>query len=165
MMIQDCPSAYTHLLNVGVHRWARSKCSVRRYSFMISNIAECFNACLLWARRLSICSLVEVARNIIEKWFYERRELAMSRDHTLTPEAFKKVSKPIEIGRCLKLRQVAAYSYRVEQGDRSFLVDLDQKICEYGEFQLDQMSCCHAASAIRSADIINMIMWRCTTSK
>ncbi|XP_057768223.1 uncharacterized protein LOC130988418 [Salvia miltiorrhiza] len=59
--------AYTKLMQVGPERWARSKCPVRRYSFLTSNVAESFNSRLLWARRLPICSMVEAIRHIIEK--------------------------------------------------------------------------------------------------
>lgn len=65
---------------------------------MTSNAVECFNSRLLWARRLPICSLIEVLRNVIEKWFDKRRTMAMGRDHLLTEEAYRKLSHSINNG-------------------------------------------------------------------
>ncbi|KAH6827279.1 hypothetical protein C2S53_001858 [Perilla frutescens var. hirtella] len=44
-----------------------------------------------------------------------------------------------------------AHLYKVQKNDKSFLVDLHMRTCECGEFQLDQIPCSHAATAIRSA--------------
>lgn len=75
--------AFQKLFMADMQKWARSKCLVRRYSFMASNAVEYFNSRLLWARHSPICSLIEVVRNVIEKWFDERRAMAIGRYHLL----------------------------------------------------------------------------------
>ncbi|KAH6786878.1 hypothetical protein C2S52_006430 [Perilla frutescens var. hirtella] len=139
------------LLSIGVHHWARSQSPSCRYSFMTSNAAECFNARLLWARRLPICSLIEVVRDVIEKWFDERRAKTVSRDHILTEFAYTKLYKQVEMSHQYGVRCHNAHLYKVQKHDKSFLVDLHMRTCECGEFQLDQIPCSHAAAAIRSA--------------
>ncbi|KAH6762103.1 hypothetical protein C2S52_019536 [Perilla frutescens var. hirtella] len=149
MISSSREDVYNTLLSIGVHRWARSQCPSRRYSFMTSNAAECFNARLLWARRLPICSLIEVVRDVIEKWFDERRAKAVSRDHILTEFAYTKLYRQVEMSLQLRVRYQNAHLYKVQKNEKSFIVDLQIRTCECGEFQLDQMPCSHAAAAIR----------------
>ncbi|XP_057787342.1 uncharacterized protein LOC131004625 [Salvia miltiorrhiza] len=78
-------NAHTRLDTIGVERWARSKCPVRRTSFTTSNAIETMNSRLLWARQLlPIASLIESYRAIMEKWFDRQRLSAASRSHELT---------------------------------------------------------------------------------
>ncbi|KAH6830041.1 hypothetical protein C2S53_004158 [Perilla frutescens var. hirtella] len=88
--------AHKKLIDVGLERWARSKCPVRRYGFLMSNAAETFNARILWARRLPICSMIKAIRHVIEPWFDKRRELVNARDHPLTEEALRKLIEEVE---------------------------------------------------------------------
>ncbi|KAH6781772.1 hypothetical protein C2S51_007065 [Perilla frutescens var. frutescens] len=157
-MIANNETVYRSLLSIGVDHWARSQSSVRRYGFMTSNMAESFNARLLWARRFPICSLIEVVRSVIERWFDQRRELAVSRDHMITEEAYRKLSKQVEKGRHFVVHQTTAYLHKVVDGDRSFVVDLQHHTCDCAEFQLDQMSCSHATAAMRSIRVLHIMI-------
>ncbi|KAH6763180.1 hypothetical protein C2S52_020613 [Perilla frutescens var. hirtella] len=150
-MIARNETTYASLLTIGVDHWARSQSPMHRYAFMTSNVAESFNICLLWARRLPIYALIEVVSSMTERWFDKRRKLAVSRDHVITEEAYKKLSKQVEKGRHFMSCQTTAYTYTVTDAERSFVVDLQNHTCDYGEFQLDHMSCSHATTAIRSA--------------
>lgn len=141
--------AHKRLSDIGVERWARSKCHVRRYSFMTSNAAESMNARLVWARRLPVCSLVEVFRSILENWFDERRAKASSRNHELTEEAYTKLSTAVELSRHLVVRETTTHMYKVEEEKLSYLVDLQSWTCDCREFDQDQIPCRHAAAAIR----------------
>ncbi|KAH6836427.1 hypothetical protein C2S53_016486 [Perilla frutescens var. hirtella] len=117
---------------------------------MTSNAAESLNTRLLWARRLPICSMLEVFRRIVEEWFVERRAAAQSWDHVLTSEAVNKLSKNVEHGRCFPVRcTTLAHLWKVEVGRESFMVDLQHRTCDCREFELDLIPCSHAAAAIR----------------
>ena len=63
-------------------KWARSHFPGTRYNIMTTNIAECMNAVLRDARSLPIVSLLESIKNLIQDWFYERRNEAAD---TMTP--------------------------------------------------------------------------------
>ncbi|KAH6805136.1 hypothetical protein C2S51_029967 [Perilla frutescens var. frutescens] len=142
--------AYQKLYRIGPEHWSRSQCPVQRFSFMTSNAAESLNARLLWARRLPICSMLEVFKRIVEEWFVERRATTQSWDHVLTPEAVNKLSKNVEHGRCFPIRcTTLAHLWKVEVGRESFMVDLQHRTCDYREFELDLIPCSHAAAAIR----------------
>ncbi|KAK2661446.1 hypothetical protein Ddye_000020 [Dipteronia dyeriana] len=68
--------AYEYLMRVMPHRWSRAYCPVRLYEGMTSNIMECMNNCLWHARQLSLTMLVEYIRDMIQKWFHERCDVA-----------------------------------------------------------------------------------------
>ncbi|KAH6789148.1 hypothetical protein C2S51_004154 [Perilla frutescens var. frutescens] len=145
--------AYKSLCSIGAERWSRSQCPIRRFSFMTSNAAMILNAHLLWARKLPICSLLEVFRTVIEKWFKERRAATILSDHVLTEEAMAKLSKSVEHGRCLTACATTSNLWKVEVNKISFMVDLQHRTCDCREFDLDLIPCCHAATAIRHAGL------------
>ncbi|KAH6786768.1 hypothetical protein C2S52_006320 [Perilla frutescens var. hirtella] len=95
--------------------------------------------------------MIEVVRDVIKKWFDERRAKSVTRDHILTEETYKKLYKQVEMGMAYDVRGNNAHLFKVRKNERSFLIDLQMKTCECGEFQLDQIPCSHAAAAIRSA--------------
>ncbi|KAH6778353.1 hypothetical protein C2S52_006118 [Perilla frutescens var. hirtella] len=140
--------AYRKLLNDGPERWARSKCPVRCYSFLTSNAAESFNARLLFARRLPICSLIEVIRHVIEQWFDSRRARANARENVLTEETVSKLVVEVEKSRSYIVVSTSSSIFKVNDGKRTFLVDLRRRSCQCRMFELDLMPCAHAAAAI-----------------
>ncbi|KAH6807620.1 hypothetical protein C2S51_028728 [Perilla frutescens var. frutescens] len=120
---------------------------------MTSNVAESLNACLLWARRLPICSMLKVFRSIVEEWFVKRWAAAQSWDHMLTQEAVNKLFKNVEHGRCFPVRcTTLAHLWKVEIGKETYMVDLQHRTCDCREFELDLIPCSHAAAAIRYSD-------------
>ncbi|KAH6828691.1 hypothetical protein C2S53_018040 [Perilla frutescens var. hirtella] len=116
--------AYQKLCRIGPEHWSRSQCPARRFSFMTSNAAESLNARLLAA--------------------------AQSWDHVLTPEAVNKLLKNVEHVRCFPIRcTTLAHLWKVEVGRESFMVDLQHRTYDCGEFELDLIPCSHATAAIR----------------
>ncbi|XP_057811392.1 uncharacterized protein LOC131025609 [Salvia miltiorrhiza] len=146
------PKAYEKLLRVGPEKWARSQCPVSRYSFLTSNAAESFNARLLWARRLPICSMLEAVRLVIEQWFNDRLVAAQESDENLTPEAKQKLSAELVKSRRYIAKRTTERKYRVRASGRHYMVDLQKQSCECNEFNLDQMPCSHAIAAITEAN-------------
>ncbi|KAH6800307.1 hypothetical protein C2S52_000771 [Perilla frutescens var. hirtella] len=96
--------AYKRLLDADLIRWARCKSPVHHYEFMTSNCAECLNVRLHWARRLSVCTLLEYVRTLTGCWFYERRKNAIGRTHPLTQYAVGEVAKSIEQGKTMTVK-------------------------------------------------------------
>ena len=43
---------------------------------MTTNISESLNSAMLKARELPICSMLEVLRMMLQRWFFERRNEA-----------------------------------------------------------------------------------------
>ena len=65
-----------YLEEVGYERWSRAFFEKRRYSIMTSNIAESMNSVDVEARNLPIHALLDWLRELLQKWFYERRNKA-----------------------------------------------------------------------------------------
>ncbi|XP_057803157.1 uncharacterized protein LOC131018454 [Salvia miltiorrhiza] len=146
-------NAHTRLDTIGVERWARSKCPVRRTSFMTSNAAETMNSRLLWARRLPVASLIETYRAIMEKWFDRRRISAASRSHELTEVVEGKLHVAVEAGRQLAVRGTTTHMFSIEDDHAFYIVDLENRTCSCAQFDLDDIPCRHACAAIRRAGL------------
>ncbi|XP_057779745.1 uncharacterized protein LOC130998337 [Salvia miltiorrhiza] len=146
-------NAHTRLDTIGVERWARSKCPVRRTSFMTSNAAETMNSRLLWARRLPVASLIETYRAIMEKWFDRRRLSTASRSHELTEVVEEKLHVAVEAGRQLDVRGTTTHMFSVEDDHAFYIVDLENRTCSCAQFDLDDITCRHACGAIRRAGL------------
>ncbi|KAH6797140.1 hypothetical protein C2S52_021694 [Perilla frutescens var. hirtella] len=147
-LFQEAAYAYWRDTFQEMH-WARSHCPVRRYGFMTSNAAESLNARLLWVRRLPICSLLEMFRSIVEQWFVERRTAAQGSNHVLTDGIALKLSGNVDKGRCYAVRPTTlATLWKVEVGREVYMVDLQNRTCDYHEFELDLIPCSHAAAVI-----------------
>ncbi|KAK2644974.1 hypothetical protein Ddye_020169, partial [Dipteronia dyeriana] len=87
---------YEYLMRVGPHRWSRAYCPVRRYGGMTSNIVERMNNCLRYARQLPITTLVEYVRDMMQKWFHERRDAASRNTTQLSRWATEKLTKKMK---------------------------------------------------------------------
>ncbi|XP_057780071.1 uncharacterized protein LOC130998674 [Salvia miltiorrhiza] len=124
------PRAYEKLMRVCLEKWARSQCPVNRYSFLTSNVVESLNARLLWARHLSICSMLEAIRMVLEQWFNDRLVAAQESDELLTLEATQKISAEISKSRCYTTKRTTDRKYRVHAGGRHFMVDLQSEANE-----------------------------------
>ncbi|KAH6756846.1 hypothetical protein C2S53_000614 [Perilla frutescens var. hirtella] len=131
--------AYKKLLDVDLTRWARCKSPVRRYEFMISNYAECLNGRLRWARRLSVCTLLECVRTL--------------------------VLASIEEGQIMNVQAISATKFKVTHEMKHYTVDLVSRKCSCQKFNLDLIPCPHAAAAIIKANKhIYSYVWRYYTT-
>ena len=136
-------------MRVGPHRWSRAYCPVRRYRGMTSNIVECMNNCLRHARQLPITTLVEYIRDMMQKWFHERRETASKNATQLSRWATDKLTKKNEYSHKYTVRPIDNVNFNVKDGDKDGLVNLSEKTCTCKEFQNDLLPCSHALAAIR----------------
>lgn len=146
--------AINTLQNAQETRWSRVKCPVRRYSFMTSNAAEVWNARLVWARKLPVCSFLEAARRIMEKWFVKRRQTADERDHPLTKNVHDKLIERQRLGRQMDVSELGGNKFKVVSNGKLHVVDLDHRMCTCWEFQSELIPCSHACAAIRSVHFL-----------
>ncbi|KAL8527313.1 hypothetical protein ACS0TY_005256 [Phlomoides rotata] len=137
------------LLTADPARWARSCCPVPRYEFMTSNTAETWNNKLVWARKLPVVSMLECIRTIIETWFVERRNAALAHNGELCEEVSKKIAEVRKEASKLIVTSLGDERYKVSFLSVLYVVNLDVKVCDCGEFQCLGIPCIHAAAAIR----------------
>ena len=72
------PELATYLENADVTLWSRVHCQGDRYNIKTSNIAESINSALKRARGFPIHFLLEFIRDKLSRWFWKRREDALS---------------------------------------------------------------------------------------
>nr|GEX72626.1 transposase, MuDR, MULE transposase domain protein [Tanacetum cinerariifolium] len=65
--------AHKKLVEAGFRKWSRALCPTTRYNYMTSNNAELVNALTKDMRKLPITTLMEWFRDLLQKWYYERR--------------------------------------------------------------------------------------------
>ena len=67
------PEAYRKLEDAGFDRWSRAYCPGKRYNYMTLNSAESINSLTKFVRNVPITMLIEYYRELIQRWFFERR--------------------------------------------------------------------------------------------
>nr|GEZ53432.1 hypothetical protein [Tanacetum cinerariifolium] len=74
-MIQGArPNAYDKLKANGYSKWSRSYCVADHYNYLTSNSAESVNSLTQKARKLSVTMLMEFFRDLLHRWYFERKE-------------------------------------------------------------------------------------------
>ncbi|GAB2282125.1 hypothetical protein Dimus_039520 [Dionaea muscipula] len=116
---------------------------------MTSNIVENLNSCLRHARKLPICSVVEFVRDMLQRWFVERRDDAARSNSFLTEWATALVNKCTGDAECMQVKPIGNFNYQVMDGQRGYVVDLSLRSCTCRRFDLDLLPCAHAIAAVR----------------
>jgi len=78
------PQLHAYLQREGVQMCARVHFPGDRYSLMTTNIAESMNRALSKARKLPIVRILEAIRQMMTRWFAERRDDASTQHTQLT---------------------------------------------------------------------------------
>ncbi|TYK22525.1 protein FAR1-RELATED SEQUENCE 3-like [Cucumis melo var. makuwa] len=89
--------------SIGFAKSSRTYSSRRRYNAMTTNISKSLNSDMLKARELPICSMLEILRMMLQRWFFERRNEAdyQVTDFTKTIEGI--LREHIELSRSMKV--------------------------------------------------------------
>ncbi|KAL8478296.1 hypothetical protein ACS0TY_030270 [Phlomoides rotata] len=142
--------AYNTLIHdITLRRWTRSYCPIRRYHFMTSNIAESLNSVLRHTRKFPVCPLLECIHEMLQRWFFERREKAIGRSQVLTDWVSIPVNKNNDDAAFMVVSPIGNGIYQVKVGNKSHNVNLHEKTCTCRRFDLDQIPCGHAVAVIR----------------
>ncbi|KAD6795762.1 hypothetical protein E3N88_06658 [Mikania micrantha] len=137
------PAIRETLTRVGFHKWARSHCPVQRFNIMTSNSAESINASSRNARKLPITKLIDFFVSLVQKWYFERRQLGAKNAHHLTKWAENKISKRIQKSKTWTVRGVDEYHFNVDDGIHRCIVDVFNKKCGCRKWQLSGLPCGH----------------------
>ena len=137
--------AFAWIDQIPLKKWIQAYDEGRRYDHMTTNLAECMNFVLKGARSLSICALVKTTFEITKSWFVEWRTKTgcmLWVDHQY----------PKDIIMC----HVQRYNRQNSKFDvqelptpqlrrlpMSYTVRLNDRWCDYGEFQALWLSCAH----------------------
>ncbi|KAF2553740.1 hypothetical protein F2Q68_00034057 [Brassica cretica] len=115
------PELATYLENADVTLWLRVHFQEDRYNIKTSNIAESINSALKRARGFPIHFLLEFIRDKLSRWFWKRREDALS----LTTQHSRGVEYLLDV--------------RSEIADTMY--------CDCGVYGVEKIPCSHAIAA------------------
>ncbi|KAK0571469.1 hypothetical protein LWI29_016537 [Acer saccharum] len=94
------PKVYDELVEVGMQKFSCVHSPRKRYHMMTTNIAESMNSCLLAIRKLPITSIAEFIRDLLQRWFHDRRRklsnasMSSTKDNTQLGMAVRASSIP-----------------------------------------------------------------------
>ncbi|KAI9165962.1 hypothetical protein LWI28_023755 [Acer negundo] len=145
--------AYDYAIDAGPHKWSRVHCPQRRYRLMTTNVAECINSCLKFARQLPLMTLAEFIRNMLQKWFHDRHTAAQSMRHRLTDAAHGVIQKRVEKCNYMTVNAVDWNIFSVKHKGKQWTVNLARKTCTCNKFQMDFLPCSHALAAARERNL------------
>ncbi|XP_047253673.1 uncharacterized protein LOC124887804 [Capsicum annuum] len=128
-----------YLENIGFEKWSRVYAPINRGRMMTSNIAECINSRLVEARELPILEFLE-----------QMYQSDTSGSHMYHFDTY------VEICCHLKIRESSNYIYGVYEEGRNYIVRLDNRTCNCGRFQLDEIPYAHAIAVLKSKHIKEM---------
>ncbi|XP_038719808.1 uncharacterized protein LOC120012454 [Tripterygium wilfordii] len=147
------PRAQSYLLEAGFAKWSRAYFPGRRYNILTTNIAKSMNVVLREARHLPITMLVEHSRDLLQRWFYERRTEAASLNSILCKEVHKHIRKRIDRSRRMDVTPISHIEYYVRDGCGNGEVNLHNRSCSCKKFDLQQLRCVHALAACADREI------------
>ncbi|KAI9181867.1 hypothetical protein LWI28_019468 [Acer negundo] len=142
-------AAFDYAIAVGHHKWSRVHCPQRRYKVMTTNVAQCINSCLKFARQLPLITLAEFIRNMLQKWFHGRHAAAQSMRHRLTEVAHLVILKCVEKCDHMTVNPVNWNIFSVRHNGKQWTVNLARKTYTCNKFQMDFFPCSHALVAAR----------------
>ncbi|XP_062100885.1 uncharacterized protein LOC133806813 [Humulus lupulus] len=139
-------ACYHHISMNVVAKFKTDHCHVLMYNIMISNYAESFNNKTRDARSFPITTFVEFIRFTLQSWFCNRRETSEKTTTTLAPTYEKILVDMAEKARFLIPYAIGRHEFHVLDGELNGEVDLLNKTCTCGVFQIIGIPCAHALS-------------------
>ncbi|XP_062112586.1 uncharacterized protein LOC133823751 [Humulus lupulus] len=147
------PPIATYVEQIGLEKWARPYCPGDRYNIMTSNAAESFNNVTEEFRKYPITTLVEFTRFTLQNWFVDHLENASKCTTPLATTFEKDLKAQHEDGRFRSVYRNGAQLFNVgtsPEGQIGGDVDLVERTCTCGMFQLLKIPCPHACAAVIS---------------
>ncbi|XP_062086059.1 uncharacterized protein LOC133792158 [Humulus lupulus] len=130
------PAIAQYLEGMGFDKWSRAYFPGNRYNIMTSNYAESFNNKTRDARSFPITTFVEFIRFTLQSWFCNRRETSEKTTTTLAPTYEKNLVDMAEKARFLIPYAIGRHEFHVLDGELNGEVDLLNKTCTCGVFQI-----------------------------
>ncbi|XP_062100028.1 uncharacterized protein LOC133805900 [Humulus lupulus] len=140
------PAIAQYLEGMSFDKWSCAYFPGNRYNIMTSNYAESFNNKTWDARSFPITTFVEFIPFTLQSWFCDRRETSKKTTTTLAPTYGKDLVDMAEKARFLIPYEIGRHEFHVLDGELNGEVNLLNKTCTCGVFQLIGIPCVHALS-------------------
>ncbi|XP_010481168.1 PREDICTED: uncharacterized protein LOC104760012 [Camelina sativa] len=118
--------------------------TIGEYDQNTNNAAESINSALRSPREYPVIPLLDSIKEMLTRWFFERRELSAKQKDPLTVKVEKKMSRRIVKGKYFKSYPIGRNIIQVKAHGVDFVVDLERRTCTCGKFQMGKLPCRHA---------------------
>lgn len=141
------PVIGNYLNNADVTKWARCMFPGFRFDIRTTNPAESINSALRTPREYPVIPLLDSIREMLTRWFFERRKLSSKHTHPLTIAIEKKIDKRIDKGKTFLVQPINETQFLVRGDTFDCMVDLEMRTCSCGKYDLLKVPCKHAIKA------------------
>jgi len=142
-------AAFEYLEKIDPSGWSRSwfndypKCNI-----LVNNISECFNSYILKAHDKTILTMLEMIKKQLQRRYQVKRDGIKTLKGKLCPRIVDKLEViGEEATNCLS-HYAGDDLFEVEQGRRTYVVDLRKRTCGCRKWEMTGIPCAHAHSAI-----------------
>ncbi|XP_013650732.1 uncharacterized protein LOC106355303 [Brassica napus] len=144
------PELGRYLREADVRKWAHSLFPGERYDIRTTNPAESINSVKRIPREYPVIPLLDSIRELLTRWFYERRLVSSKHLDPLTTKVEKKIDRRIVKARGFQVYKVDDFKSLVKGDIYDCHVDLERRTCTCGKYNIGNISCRHAIPAIYS---------------
>ncbi|XP_056848944.1 uncharacterized protein LOC108831557 [Raphanus sativus] len=141
------PAIGNYLTEAEISKWARCQFPGFRYDIRTTNPAESINSALRTPREYPVILLLDSIREMLTRWFFERRTLSRKHTKPLTVAIEKKIDRRITKGKTFLVQPINEHRFLVRGDTIDCLVDLDRRTCSCGKHDLLKIPCRHAIKA------------------
>ncbi|CAA7048823.1 unnamed protein product [Microthlaspi erraticum] len=141
------------LREADVRKWARCLFPGFRYDIRTTNPAESINSALRTPREYPIIPLLDSIREMMTRWFYERRGKSSKHQLPLTDKIEKKIERRTEKAKTLVAFPVTNHIFQIKGDLFDCVVDLQRRTCTCAKFDLCRIPCRHAIKAAYTRNI------------
>ncbi|KAK2655419.1 hypothetical protein Ddye_008471 [Dipteronia dyeriana] len=140
---------YDELQGVGIKMFSRSHCLRKRYFFMITNIVESMNSCLVAFQKLPITKMAECIRDLLQRWFYDRQTNEREMSTYLTAFTEGHIKDRTDTAQRCEIHLFHFNKFKVDDKWKATTINLDDRSCSCRKWDLDDLSCSHAMEVAR----------------
>ncbi|KAK2653015.1 hypothetical protein Ddye_012871 [Dipteronia dyeriana] len=119
---------YDELVRIGIYKFSSVHIPKKRYHMMTTNIAESINSYLLTIQNMPITSIAEFIRDLLQRWFHDRRRNALETPAFLTHDVDQPIKQrilpsqrceiyPIDFNRFKELKPQQVYDWMTVRED------------------------------------------------
>ncbi|KAL6495782.1 hypothetical protein OROGR_030345 [Orobanche gracilis] len=130
--------------------WATAYFEGTRFGHLTANLLEALNTWILEASGLPVIQMLECIRRQLMTWFNERRETSMQWTSILVPSAERRVAEALERARTYQVLRANEAEFEVISHEGTNNVDIRNRSCHCGGWQLCGLPCAHAVAALLS---------------
>ncbi|KAK3230158.1 hypothetical protein Dsin_002039 [Dipteronia sinensis] len=93
--------------------------------------------------------MAEFIRDLLQRWFYNRRKNASEMSTYLTTFAYEHIKDRTETAHRCEIHLIHFNTFKADDKWKETTVDLDERSCSCRQWDLDELSCSHAVAVAR----------------